>query len=1211
MPSIPDFLFLRHPAFSAMVNGHPPPHDPFTPLGFRFPPGAMSTKDSPFDHAGTVLFGDTLLHAPGTPVDGGLSLLEGEPYLAIRDVDGMAPFLMSVVSASDHWLFAGSNGAFTAGRVDPDGALFPYQTVDKILRHPDSGGAFTSLLVTRGGRCSLWEPWREAPRIHDITRTLHRHVHGTSLVFEEENRDLGLRFRCQLTTSEPYGFVRRCTLENLGGTPVRLRCLDGWHQIIPPGVSQDLHARLSYLAAAYMRHELPSGEDPAIYTLHSGISDRPQPSESLRAACAWSLGHNSPKVLLSTRQVEAFRRGEAVVPEREVRGEFGAYLVEDEFGIAAGGVRDWFTVADVRLDHRAITRLRDELRDKTALRASLLESIARNREQLRARIAAADGLQETADLSSSVHHFANVLFNCMRGGTLLDSYRFPKTDLLRFLGARSPATSLRCAEWLADLPETMLLPELRESAAATGDPQLERVVLEYLPITFSRRHGDPSRPWNRFSIRVKDERGEPVCGYQGNWRDIFQNWESLARSYPLCLPSMISVFLNASTADGYNPYRITREGIDWEVLDPHDPWAFIGYWGDHQIIYLLRLLEGLEQFEPGRLSADLASRLYSYAVVPYRIAGLDRLLENPRDTITFDTALHDALLERSATAGGDGKMHLDGRGDVLRVSLAEKLLVPLLVKLGNLVPGGGIWLNTQRPEWNDANNALAGWGLSMVTVCHIRRYLSFLDGVFARCGRAELELSGPVAALLREIAGICSALGDRECDDAARLDALKSLGMAGERHRQAVYSREWGAAVPLSVAEIRGLFAAALPVIDATIRCNRRDDGMYHGYNLLKVGGGKAVVSRLDPMLEGQAAVLGSSLLSPREVLDILASLRRSALYRPDQHSYMLYPDREIRPFLERNTLPESALREAPVLADLTAEGNAALVTRDGHGGLHFQADLTNEADLAAVLDRLGNDPRWSAAVARDRGSVLELWEQVFRHSAFTGRSSGMFGFEGLGSIYWHMVAKLLLAVQESCLAAAREGSPAFPELLAAYYDVRAGLGFTKPPAVYGAFPADPYSHTPRDRGAQQPGMTGQVKEEILTRFGELGVMVEGGCLRFAPRLLRRGEFRTEPGEFRYLDLGGAERSRALPAGSLAFTCCQVPVCYVLGDTPSLLVEKTGGGTETVPGDTLPREASAAIFARSGAISGLTVTVRRGDLVDGDALRWPKELPRG
>ena len=46
---------------------------------------------------------------------------------------------------------------------------------------------------------------------------------------------------------------------------------------------------------------------------------------------------------------------------------------------------------------------------------------------------------------------------------------------------------------------------------------------------------------------------------------------------------------------------------------------------------------------------------------------------------------------------------------------------------------------------------------------------------------------------------------------------------------------------------------------------------------------------------------------------------------------------------------------------------------------------------------------------------------------------------------------------------------------------------------LYGAFPTDPYSHTPAGKGAQQPGMTGQVKEDVISRFGELGVEVKNG----------------------------------------------------------------------------------------------------------------------
>ena len=99
-----------------------------------------------------------------------------------------------------------------------------------------------------------------------------------------------------------------------------------------------------------------------------------------------------------------------------------------------------------------------------------------------------------------------------------------------------------------------------------------------------------------------------------------------------------------------------------------------------------------------------------------------------------------------------------------------------------------------------------------------------------------------------------------------------------------------------------------------------------------------------------------------------------------------------------------------------------------------------------------------------------------------------MFGFEGLGSIYWHMVSKLLLALAENYFGALEDGASAAPlhRLGELYYRVRAGIGFNKTPEVYGAFPTDPYSHTPPGGGAKQPGMTGQVKEEVLTRLGEI-----------------------------------------------------------------------------------------------------------------------------
>jgi hypothetical protein len=383
-----------------------------------------------------------------------------------------------------------------------------------------------------------------------------------------------------------------------------------------------------------------------------------------------------------------------------------------------------------------------------------------------------------------------------------------------------------------------------------------------------------------------------------------------------------------------------------------------------------------------------------------------------------------------------------------------------------------------------------------------------------------------------------------------------------------------------------------LAFVDHTLRANRRDDGLYHSYNLLEFTEAPAGLNlhHLGPMLEGQVAALSSGLLTPAEAIDLLAALRRSALYRADQHSYLLYPDRQLPGFLERNVISPDAVASCPLLQALVAAGDARLVVRDADGRHRFAADLTNGPALDARLAALAAEPRWAAETQAQAPQIRAAYEGVFHHHAFTGRSGSMFGYEGLGSIYWHMVAKLLLAVQENLFAAEVAGDPQAGRLAALYYDVRTGLGFNKTPTEYGAFPTDPYSHTPGHSGAQQPGMTGQVKEEILTRLGELGVKIADGCVSFTPTLLRATEFVSAPRAFGYVTPAGPEASLELPVGSLGFTFCGTPVIYRLSQgAAEIRTHLTDGGVLTTVGRKLDAGSSAQLFARDGGIHHLEV----------------------
>jgi hypothetical protein len=1138
------------------------------------------------------------------PVNGSRVLIGGEPFHRIANYDRMRPFFMTLVSSSDHWLFLSSTGALTAGRGTPDQALFPYDTDDKIHDAAEITGSKTVLWVERSGRARLWEPFSARyAGLYRIRRNLDKNVWGNQLIFEERNEDLGLTFRHGWFNSQRFGFVRKAWLSENGVGPVRIRLLDGLQNLMPCGVDSRFQLEKSTLLDAYKRSELLPDSGLALFRLSSIPVDRPEPAESLLTTTVWSVGLEPRPRLLSSVQLDRFRQGLPLRDETDVRGQRGAFWIEAERSLRRSASIQWLLAADVNRTASDVADLARRLRRPDRLRRIVQADIDQGTRELRRIVAGADGLQMTARPIGDARHSSNVLFNVMRGGVFADAYRLDSADLADFVARANREVAARHAGFLRRVEPGTGYADLVARAAASGDRQLERLCREYLPLTFSRRHGDPSRPWNRFSIAARKPDGQRVLHYEGNWRDIFQNWEALARSFPAYTTGMICRFVNASTADGYNPYRLTRDGIDWETPDPRDPWAHIGYWGDHQVIYLLKLLEICQCHEPDLLAALLARDIFAYANVPYRIHAYERLLDDPKETVAFDSAVETLVQQRVQQQGADGRLLWDERGAVRLVNLAEKLLVIVLAKLANFVPGAGIWLNTQRPEWNDANNALVGNGASVVTLAYLRRFLAFCRTLFRPLDGTPLLVSAEVAAWLDRTVEVLERhrlLLERPIDDRRRRQVLDGLGRAGSEYRRTLYAQGLsGRRTAVPGARFIAAFTTALEWVEQALEANRRPDGLYHAYNLLRFDRPNALpVRRLDPMLEGQVAILSSGRLTPHESLDLLAALRHSALYRADQHSYLLYPNRTLPTFVDRNNIPPRDLGRSRLLRRLLADGDRSLIERDVAGRCHFHGALTNAREVKRALDALRR-AGYARLVQRESALVLDIYERLFDHASFTGRSGTFFAYEGLGSIYWHMVSKLLLAVQETFWRTVDDGAtPDLTRRLAeVYYDIRTGLGDAKTPAEYGAFPADPYSHTPAHAGARQPGLTGQVKEDILCRLGELGIRVRDGRLTFQPALLRPSEFLTEPADFGYIDVAGALRRLRLPAGSLAFSYGQVPILYRVGPQPGLAVRMVAGACERSDGLTLSAGTSRSIFARDGHVRCITVTLPRSRLL--------------
>jgi hypothetical protein len=971
--------------------------------------------------------------------------------------------------------------------------------------------------------------------------------------------------------------------------------LDGLLDLLPAGLEPLLYARYGNLTHAYKRSELVDA-GLAVYSLEAPVSDRAEPAEVLRATVAWSSGFGG-RVTLDAGAVAAFDAGCEIEPVRLLTGVPGAYLLDGELDLAAGASASWHIVADVGRDHADIAALRRALRQGPPAPAPV-EATRRSGEHLVRIMAPVDAAQRTGDAVACAHHVANVTYNVMRGGVPLDGYRIDTSDFATFVRQRNRTVADRHAGWLAGLPGTIERRELIDRIAETSDVHLGRLGVEYLPFSFSRRHGDPSRPWNQFSIRVADADGRPVVYYEGNWRDVFQNWEATCASFPEYLPGVVSTFVDSSTADGHNPYRITRDGIDWEVPDPHDPWANIGYWGDHQVVYLLRLLEATERYLPGEIARRLPLRACTYADVPYRIATYEEIVADPKSTIRYDDDAAARAGRRVDELGGDGKMLVDADGEIVLVTLLEKLLVTALAKLSNFVPSGGIWMNTQRPEWNDANNALVGYGLSMVTLFHLRRFLDHLRGLAVGL-RGDVAVSAEVAVWLAEITQalrlpVDGGGGD---PDRARRALMDRLGRAASDHRTAIYDRGFsGATTAITSEHVEALCDAAAVHLDATIRASRRPDGLVHSYNLVRFpAGDAAVVEHLPEMLEGQVAALTPGLLSASEQADLVDALFASELYRPDQRSFMLAPARRPPSFVDKNVIPTSHVERNPLLADLVAEDDRSIVRVDADGVHRFAPGLTTEAELISCLDLLATSDRWAPLVERYRSTTLDTYDAVFAHRSYLGRSGSMYAYEGIGSIYWHMVTKLLLAVQQAASSAADAGADDrdVSRLVHAYRRVRSGLGFVKSAREFGAIPIDPYSHTPAHAGAQQPGMTGAVKEEILARPRELGVRVEDGRVVFDALLLDRAELLEEPVSWTIATTDGRTDTIELDAGSLGLTVCGIPVVVTeVSGRPSVELDLADGGTVRFQGTRVERAESAAIFGRTGEVTRIRAGIR-------------------
>ena len=245
-------------------------------------------------------------------VHGGSLDLDGRRSYQITAYDRMPPFFMTIVGASNLWLFISSSGGVTAGRTDAERSLFPYGTDDKVTEGAGRTGGVSVMRVTLpGGAVVCWQPFAETrPGDATVQRSLFKDYLGTTLRFEETRPDLGLRLRVSWQTSARYGIVRTCELTSVTDAPRAIEVLDGYLNLMPAGATVQIQNEFSVLLDAYKRTEIDDASGLGLFYLSSKLTDLAEASEALSANVAWQVGLGPVAHLLSARQVRDFAAGD-------------------------------------------------------------------------------------------------------------------------------------------------------------------------------------------------------------------------------------------------------------------------------------------------------------------------------------------------------------------------------------------------------------------------------------------------------------------------------------------------------------------------------------------------------------------------------------------------------------------------------------------------------------------------------------------------------------------------------------------------------------------------------------------------------------------------------------------------------------------------------------------------------------------------------------
>ncbi|MBD5084148.1 MAG: hypothetical protein HDT33_03545 [Clostridiales bacterium] len=566
--------------------------------------------------------------------------------------------------------------------------------------------------------------------------------------------------------------ARVLTVRNAGAAPIDLELLDGMPELVPYGVEQDALKNMANLAQAWMRVE-DADTGRACFRTRASMADTAQVTavEGCNFCLAWDETGEilrpivQPELVFGADTSLAQAEGFAGTPldalcktPQVTENRFPCCFLPKRAALAPGEAVRIFSLYGQAEDKGRVAALAERVNGGEWFEAKRQEA-ARLVDELCAPIET-----HTADPVFDAYCKQTYLDNVLRGGA----------------------------------------PIFFEDG--------EKKAPFYL---YSRKHGDPEREYNYFSLG-----GEYYAQGNGNFRDVNQNRRSDVLFTPEAGEESVHTFFDLIQTDGYNPlviqastYTVPQANLkgvldllppdrqedglrllsqtftpgalamaleDWGLDAQHLTAAIVcaadsepnadfkeGYWCDHWT-YNLDLIESCLSVYPERqeelLFEECRYRWYEGSA-----------LVNPRAKryhMTEGGLRQYHALDEEAKAGVTRKWVCTADGEAARSTLMEKLLLLCAVKTATLDAAGmGVEMEGGKPGWYDALNGLPGLlGSSMAESCELARLLRFtIKALEQREG--EIAVYQEIGGLFQDIFNILQS----EQDLFARWDKMNQV----------------------------------------------------------------------------------------------------------------------------------------------------------------------------------------------------------------------------------------------------------------------------------------------------------------------------------------------------------------------------------------------------------------------------------------------------